>query len=109
MGIAIRRLAGLRLPDLDSALLIAGSGHTRVDPGVPWHLALLVPGQQVATLTLVEVESKRNDPTAYAVLFGAEVLPLDSVWFTPRIDLLHPCEAYAEQFERAGERHKERE
>jgi uncharacterized iron-regulated protein len=107
MAAAMRR--GASLPGRDSALLIAGSGHARADRGVPWHLARLVPGQQVATLALVEVESEVGDPAAYATLFGAEVLPFDYVWFTPRVDLLDPCEAYADELERAGERHKGRE
>ena len=107
MAEALLRAAAL--PGRDSSLLIAGSGHARADRGVPWYLNRLSPGALVATLALVEVDSGVSDPAAYAELFGAETPPFDYLWFTPRVDLLDPCEVYAEQLEHAGARHKEQE
>ena len=45
-------------------------------------------------------------PKDYRKVFDADRPPFDFVWFTPRVDLLDPCEAFAEQLERARKRHE---
>jgi len=96
---------GASLPGRDGAVLIAGGGHTRTDRGVPWHLRRMAPEKLVTSIGLIEVEPEESDPAAYAARFHGTALPFDFVWFTPRADEDDPCEAYAEQLQRAKERH----
>jgi uncharacterized iron-regulated protein len=98
---------GEKMAGRDGAVLIAGSGHARVDRGVPWHLGHLAPGRSVTSVGLIEVEAGKTEPAAYATKFGGDGLPFDFVWFTPRTDEDDPCEAYADQLERARRRHLE--
>lgn len=102
-------IRGASRPGTEGAVLIAGSGHVRADRGVPWYLADLAPGAGAATLGLVEVAAGTSDPALYAARFGAETLPFDFVWFTPPVDTLDPCDAYAGQLERARDRHNEKQ
>jgi len=76
----------------DGAVLIAGAGHVRSDRGVPVHLALQAPGATIASVAFVEVEAAATKPGDYAARFGAETLPFDYVWFTPKVDDADPCE-----------------
>ena len=86
-----------RMHDADTgqgALLIAGSGHTRADRGVPLHLAREAPGQRVLSVGFVEVSPELREPPAYAASFGAPRLPFDYVWFTPAARREDPCAAF---------------
>jgi uncharacterized iron-regulated protein len=76
----------------DGAVLIAGAGHARRDRGVPVHLARQAPEASITSLAFVEVEAAAAKPGDYAPRFGAESLPFDYVWFTPRVDDGDPCE-----------------
>ena len=96
---------GRGLAERDSALLIAGTGHVRADWGVPWHLRRLSPGARIVSVGLVEVAAGAADPQAYADAYGGS-LPFDFVWFAPRVDDRDPCEVYADQLRRMGEKHK---
>lgn len=98
---------GLAQPGRDVAILIAGGGHVRNDFGVPWHLAERAKGARVVTLGILEVNEAGKDPSAYGQLFQDGGLPFEYVWFTPRLDELDPCEAYAEQLEKARQKHEE--
>ncbi len=76
----------------DGGVLITGAGHARKDRGVPAAIARLRPGATQASLAFVEVEGGMDEPLAYAEHYGAERLPFDVVWFTPRVDDDDPCE-----------------
>jgi uncharacterized iron-regulated protein len=96
---------GAAMPGRDGAVLVGGSGHVRADRGVPWYLQRVAPDRRAVTVGLVEVEPGEMDPAAYAARFHGTALPFDFVWFTPRADEEDPCQAYAEQLQRAKERH----
>jgi len=74
----------------DGAVLIAGGGHARLDRGVPYYLALDMPGVTVASLVFREVRHGDADPKAYV----AEEGPFDYVWFTPRGSDEDPCAGF---------------
>ena len=76
----------------DGGVLITGAGHARSDRGVPAFIARLRPGAAQASLAFLEVEAERTAPYLYAELYGADRLPFDVVWFTPRVDDRNPCE-----------------
>ena len=95
-------IRGATRADRDSAVLIAGTGHTRADFAVPWHLERLAPGAEIVAVGIIEVVAGSNSPGDYAEAYGG-ALPFDFVWFTPRVDDLDPCEVFREQLRRAGE------
>ena len=99
-------IQGAALAERDSAVLITGKGHARVDHGVPFHLRRLAPGAKVISLAPLEVSDGETDPQAYAARFSAEALPFDYVWFTPRPEREPACERFADQLRRAKERHE---
>lgn len=74
----------------NGAVLIAGSGHARLDRGVPYYVALEAPGATVASVALVEVQHERTDAAAYAESAG----PFHYLWFTPRLTDEDPCAAF---------------
>ena len=80
----------------NGAVLIAGTGHTRSDRGVPAHLAALAPGRSVFSLAFVEVADGRLDPAAYGDPWGSPSPPFDALWFTPRANDDDPCAAMTE-------------
>ena len=83
--------------------LIAGAGHARKDRGVPAFIARLRPGASQASLAFLEVDAGRREPSAYAELYGAERLPFDVVWFTPRVDEDDPCEKLRKEQQQVNE------
>lgn len=74
------------------AVLVAGSGHTRSDRGVPRHLARDVPSLGIVSVAFLEVSPGDEDPDDYAGAYGAAALPFDWVVFTPAADRGDPCE-----------------
>jgi uncharacterized iron-regulated protein len=74
------------------AVLIAGSGHTRLDRGVPYYLGLDAPGARIASLAMVEVEKDQTDPRGYYQ--AAALAPFHYLWFTPRVSDEDPCAAF---------------
>ena len=83
------------------AILIAGSGHTRADLGVPWVLQDLAPHAGVASVVFAEVpRDAQGLPEALRAV--ADLGPHDFVWFTPRVDDLDPCTRFREQLEGMG-------
>ncbi|MBI2393681.1 MAG: ChaN family lipoprotein [Deltaproteobacteria bacterium] len=73
------------------AVLIAGSGHTRSDRGVPWVLAKKHGATKVYSIAFLEVQTGAVDPERYAAEFHAKTLPFDAVWFTPALSDDDPC------------------
>jgi uncharacterized iron-regulated protein len=71
------------------AVLVAGSGHARLDRGVPYYLGLEAPGAHVVSLAIIEVEHEQTDPRGY---LGAA--PFHYLWFTPRASDEDPCAAF---------------
>jgi uncharacterized iron-regulated protein len=84
----------------DGAVLIAGSGHTRSDRGVPTLLAALAPGRSVISLGFVETTEDQPDPAAYGAEFGADKPPFDAVWFTTRTEREDGCAAMTKAMQR---------
>jgi uncharacterized iron-regulated protein len=87
-------------------VLIAGHGHVRKDRGVPSYLEAWEPGARIAAVAFLEVEDDRTDPASYAELTGAQSLPFDYVWFTPRVDDEDPCVRFEKQLEQIGKQSK---
>jgi uncharacterized iron-regulated protein len=81
-----------------SAVLIAGSGHARLDFAVPVTVASLEPQARIVTMALVEVEDGETDPAGYASNFVAAAFPFDFVWFTPRANNRDYCASLRERF-----------
>lgn len=77
-------------------VMIAGSGHTRNDYGIPWYLRQeLEQGQQdILSLAFVEVNQDKLLPEDYAQAWGENLnrLPFDYVWFTVRAEREDQCE-----------------
>jgi len=80
-----------RLADQGQAVLIAGSGHVRLDRGVPMYVARRAPGARLASVAFVEVAEEATRPGQYGERFGAPRPPFDYVWFTPRVDDEDAC------------------
>jgi uncharacterized iron-regulated protein len=76
----------------DGAVLIAGSGHARIDRGVPWALRELDPKATTFSVGFIEVDPALTEPSAYASRYGVAKLPFDMVVFTPSPDRADPCE-----------------
>lgn len=90
----------LGAPAADGAVLIAGAEHVRTDRGVPASLSRRQPEATVASVAFVEVQDAAGTPDAYRARFGAERLPFDLIWFTPRVDDEDPCEKFRKDLER---------
>jgi uncharacterized iron-regulated protein len=77
---------------VETAVLIAGTGHVRLDRGVPRYLALDAPDAAIVSVALVEVQTGQTDPASYA---GSSVsAPYHYLWFTPRLTDEDPCAAF---------------
>ena len=79
-------------PGIKKWVLIAGSGHVRKDRGVPFFLR--GHNGKLTAIAWVEVQEGENEPDIYAGHWGADSLPFDFVWFTPRADRPDPCEQF---------------
>jgi len=86
------------------AVLITGAFHVRKDQGVPPYLAKTSEKGGAVSLAFVEVRDDATDPGEYAAFFGADRLPFDYVWFTPRVDDDDPCEKFAKQLKQMKEK-----
>jgi uncharacterized iron-regulated protein len=84
----------------DGAILIAGVGHVRRDYGIPAYLASTMPEASVSSVAFLEVSPDRLEPTTYAAQFRQRTLPVDYVWFTPRVDDDDPCAAFKEHLKK---------
>ncbi len=79
--------------DVETHVLVAGSGHVRKDRGAPFYLPSNAQNNLLA-IAWVEVQADITDVEAYAAQWGADKLPFDYVWFTPRADRPDPCERF---------------
>jgi uncharacterized iron-regulated protein len=77
-------------PSRVSGVLVAGTGHTRIDRGAGKDLGA-EPARRVVSIAFAEVEAGRVDPPSYASRWHARTLPFDYVWFTPRATDEDPC------------------
>ncbi|MCG5536669.1 ChaN family lipoprotein [Ectothiorhodospira mobilis] len=78
------------------AVLIAGNGHVRRDYGVPFYL----PGDGVLSVGFLEVSEDRRRMADYGDTLQGRY---DIVWFTPRVRVTDPCEAFRQQLEGMGQ------
>ncbi|MBK1691960.1 ChaN family lipoprotein [Ectothiorhodospira mobilis] len=78
------------------AVLIAGNGHVRRDYGVPFYL----PGDRVLSVGFLEVSEDRRRMADYGDTLQGRY---DIVWFTPRVRVTDPCEAFRQQLEGMGQ------
>ena len=77
------------------AVLVAGTGHTRIDRGAGRDLSARDPKPKITSVAFAEVESGKLTPTDYAPRWNATALPFDFVWFTPRANDDDPCAGFA--------------
>lgn len=96
---ALMTLSMLEAKD-DKVVLVAGSGHTRNDRGVPVYIRKKDQYSKILSLAWVEVSDEDNDPEPYAARWGAEALPFDYVWFTPQEDRVDPCESFLKHMQK---------
>lgn len=80
--------------DVDTRVLVAGSGHVRKDRGVPFYLSPQDQENNLLVIGWVEVQEDVADVEPYAAQWGTDKLPFDYVWFTPRVDRPDPCEQF---------------
>ena len=79
----------------DGAILIAGTGHTRNDRGVPNHLTrAAIEPRDILALGIVEATENFSRPDQYGAVYGARRLPFDAVWFSPRTARPDPCDKF---------------
>ncbi len=71
-------------------VLLLGSGHARLDRGVPYHLRALAPQAKVFSLGLIEID-RRAGSADLAALAAA----YDAVWFTPAVAEDDGCGAFS--------------
>lgn len=86
--------------DVDIRVLVAGSGHTRKDRGVPLYLTNQAGSDNTLSVTWLEVLPDAISPAVYAGHWGSERLPFDYVWFTPRVERDDPCAAMRQHFKK---------
>ena len=82
------------------AVLIAGSGHTRSDRGVPWVLSELAPNLSVVSIASVEVDPKAETVSDLVARAPDGTPAADYVWVTPAKARPDPCEKLRETMER---------
>ncbi len=80
----------------DGTVLITGSGHARVDRGVPHYLRDV--GETSVTVIFTEVS-----PESTEAADGFEPGTADYIWFTPRHKRDDPCVALRKKFGKAAE------
>ena len=90
-------VTGAVLPNADSGVLIAGTGHVRNDYAVPVYLKRLRKDAKIMSVAFVEVENSANHPKDYGNHFNGS-LPFDFIWFTPRADDKDHCTELKERF-----------
>ena len=86
-------------------VLIAGSGHTRTDYGVPYYLQQEMPKLKIISIAFMEVSADKLKPEDYSEAWSAASekdppLPFDYVWFTPRAEREDQCEKMKKYMEK---------
>ena len=86
--------------DAARATLIAGTGHTRNDRGVPRFIRSLGGNETLVSIALMEIRPGLIELASYAAIYGADSMPFDFVWFTPAVEFTDPCEKFRYALER---------
>ncbi len=81
------------------AILVTGSGHARLDRGVPSYLGGDLAGRTLRSVAFLEVEPDATTVDGYAKAFGPGALPFDFAVFTPAAEREDPCAALREKME----------
>ncbi len=78
----------------DKIVLIAGSGHTRTDYGIPYYLRQESPELKLLSLAFLEVIDGEFEPENYVKSWSdtAIQLPFDYIWFTEKTEREDQCE-----------------
>lgn len=74
-----------------SAILIAGTGHARLDRAVPWYIRKRAPETSVISVMFVEVEEGKTDAAAYLPRSPGGEAAADFLVFTPPAEREDPC------------------
>ncbi len=92
--LAMMKAVQLSLTTNTQTVLIAGSGHTRTDYGIPFYLQQENPEFSIISIAFVEVSKDRVKADDYAKAWSetASRLPFDYVWFTPKAAREDQCE-----------------
>ncbi|NOX77132.1 MAG: ChaN family lipoprotein [Gammaproteobacteria bacterium] len=85
---------------VDVNVLVAGSGHTRNDRGVPAYIRPSRPDANIVALAWLEVIPGSDEVKDYAQHWAVDALPFDYVWFTPRVDRPDPCERFRQHMKK---------
>ena len=81
-------------------VLILGANHARKDYAAPIVLERLHPGQNLLSVAFIEVDDTLKSPENYAHDFGADTIPFDYVWFTPRANNRNYCAELKQKFKK---------
>jgi uncharacterized iron-regulated protein len=76
-----------------SVILVAGNGHVRTDRGVPWYIRERAPQARMATVMILEVEPRKNDPADYVPHDPDGHPAVDALIFTPAAERADPCQS----------------
>ena len=78
----------------NKVVLIAGSGHTRTDYGIPYYLHSEKPETKIISIAFIEISQDKLKATDYAEDWNTKTkkLPFDYVWFTHRAEREDQCE-----------------
>jgi len=75
-----------------AVVLISGSGHIRLDRGVPMYLHSLDTANSSISVAWLEVNKEFPSPRDYAAQWSQSQLPFDFVVFTQQTERTDPCE-----------------
>lgn len=75
-------------------VVIAGTGHTRTDYGIPYYLKNERPNTKIINIAFMEVSKDKLKPQDYAEDWNTKSrkLPFDYIWFTTRTEREDQCE-----------------
>lgn len=78
----------------NKVVLIAGSGHTRTDYGIPYYLKSERLNTKIISIAFFEVSEDKHKARDYAEDWNTKTkkLPFDYIWFTPRAEREDQCE-----------------
>lgn len=90
-------LAALHKNNNQGVILVAGTGHTRTDYGVPLYVRQEVPNKKIISIAFIEVSEGALHASDYAENWlidsqASNTLPFDYVWFTPLAKREDQCE-----------------
>ena len=78
--------------DINTVILVAGSGHIRKDRGAPMYLKSLDNKAIITSVAWLEIDENAKDPKDYSKRWNVNELPFDYVLFTAQVDRSDPCE-----------------